>query len=53
MRIFGDKLYKSSQRQGIHPRTPVHLRRLGDLPPDPSIVTLACYYNFVQFISDA
>jgi len=44
-------LEKSPQRPVLRPRTPVGLRRLGDPPPNPRVVTLTCYYNFVKFVS--
>jgi len=38
---------------GFAPRIPVGIRRLDTPPPNPRVVTPACYYNFVQFVSNA
>jgi len=54
MRIFWKKAVKSPLRQGLRPRAPFDLRRLGaGLQASALLLPSTTYYNFIPFILNA
>jgi len=49
---FWRKTVKIASALGASPQTLVDLRRLGVPPPDPHVITPACYYNFLLSVSN-